>query len=115
MPVSHPRSLVSLVCALAGALDADHGVAGIHDRANDAFDRLSQGRHTVPDRTSQVIFNRDSADLGETLVDLQIAAVGGKEGKTNWCRVIDQLQGGLLRWRQARNLCRFRLSPFRIL
>jgi len=38
-----------------------------------------------------------SADLGKTLVDLQIAADGREAGEANWRRVVDQLQGGLLR------------------
>ena len=42
-------------------------------------------------------FNRDTADLREALVDLQIVAVGRKVGEANRRGVIDQLQRRLLR------------------
>jgi hypothetical protein len=42
-------------------------------------DCLSQRRYAVPNRASNVILDRDTADLGEPLVDLQIAAVGREE------------------------------------
>jgi hypothetical protein len=43
-----------------------------------------------------MILNRDTAYLSEAVVDLQIAAVGRKESETDWRRIVDQLQGGLL-------------------
>jgi hypothetical protein len=46
-----------------------------------------------------MILDGDPADLGEALVDLQIAAVGREESQADRRRVVDQLQGGLL-WKQ---------------
>jgi hypothetical protein len=43
-----------------------------------------------------MILNRDSANLGETLIDMHIAAVRRKEREANRRGVIDELQGGLL-------------------
>jgi hypothetical protein len=40
MPIGDPKPLVGLVGPLAGNLDADRGVTGIHDRAHDTFDRI---------------------------------------------------------------------------
>jgi hypothetical protein len=89
-----------LISALAGDLDADHGVASVHDRIDDSLDGVSQGRHAVPNGTAQMILNRDAAYLSETLIDLQIAAVGRKESETDWRGIVDQLQGWLLwKWR----------------
>jgi len=65
-----------LVGALARDLDADHRLARIHDRADNAFDRIGQRGYAVPNRAAQMVLNGDTAYLGETLVDLQIAAVG---------------------------------------
>ena len=39
MPVGDPAALVVVAGALAVDLDAGHGLAGFHDRTNDAFDR----------------------------------------------------------------------------
>jgi len=75
MPIGDPEPLVGLIGALACDFNAGHGIAGFHDRADDAFDRVGQRRHAVSHRTSQVIFDGDTADIGEALVDLQIAAV----------------------------------------
>ena len=47
-----------------------------------------------------MILHRDAADIGETLVDLQVPAVGREESQANWGGVVDQLQGRL--WRQQR-------------
>jgi hypothetical protein len=44
-----------------------------------------------------MILDGYAAYLGKTLVDLEIAAVGREAGEANRHRVIDQLQGGLLR------------------
>ncbi len=97
MPIGDPEPFIGLVGALAGNLDAGHRLAGIHDRADDAFDRLGQSRYAIPNRASQMILDRDAAYLGEALVDLQIAAVGREASKADRRRVVDQLQGRLLR------------------
>jgi hypothetical protein len=65
-----------LIGALTGDLDANHRLAGIHDRADNSFDRFSQGWYAVPNRAAQMILDGDAAYLGKTLVDLQITAVG---------------------------------------
>jgi hypothetical protein len=39
-----------------------------------------------------MIFNRDTAYFGEALVDLQVAAVGRKDGEADRCGVVDQSQ-----------------------
>jgi hypothetical protein len=63
---------------------------------SDSLDCVGQGGHAVSNRTSEMILNRDTAYLREVLVDLQIAAVGRKESKTNRRGIVDQLQGRLL-------------------
>jgi hypothetical protein len=99
VPIGDPRAFADLIGALADDLNAGHRLAGLHDRVDDVFDRLGQSRHALPYRTSQMILYRDAAYFGEALVDLQIAAVGRQERKTNRRRVVDQLQCGLLRER----------------
>ncbi|GCC46907.1 hypothetical protein chiPu_0030821 [Chiloscyllium punctatum] len=37
-------------------------------------------------------FDRDAADLGEPLIDLEITAVRREVGETDRCSVVDQLQ-----------------------
>jgi hypothetical protein len=86
-----------LVRALASNLDARHRLAGIHDRADDDLNRIGKSRHAVSNRAPEMVLDGYSADLGKTLVDLQIAADGREAGEANWRRVVDQLQGGLLR------------------
>ena len=97
MPVGDPEALVGLVGALAGDLDAGDGIAGAHDRGHDAFDRIRQRRHAVPHIAPEMILDRDAADFGEALVDLEVAAVGREEGQADRRGVVDQLQGRLLR------------------
>jgi hypothetical protein len=96
-PWRTPKPFVGLVSALTGDLDANYRVTGIHDRAYDAFDRIGQRRHAVPNRTSQMILHRDAAYLGEALVDLQVATVGREASEADRRHIVDQLQGGLLR------------------
>jgi len=91
-----------LVGALAGDLDADHGVASVHDR-----NRRFPGRHQPklarsPEPNAPDDPHRDTAYLREALVDLQIAAIGRKEGKTDRRGIVDQLQGWLLWERHAK-------------
>jgi len=70
MPIGDPKPLVDLIGALADDLDTRHWFAGLHDRADDILDRAGQSRHTVSYRASQMILDRDAADLCEALVDL---------------------------------------------
>ena len=95
MPIGNPETFLDLIGALTRDLDAGHRFAGLHDRADDAFDRLGQRRHAVAHRAAQMILHRDAADFGEALVDLQIAAVGRQEREADRRRVIDRLQGRL--------------------
>jgi hypothetical protein len=44
-----------------------------------------------------MILDRDATYFRQALIDLLIAAVGRKECKTDRRRIVDQLQGGLLR------------------
>jgi hypothetical protein len=81
--------LLDLIGALTGDLDAGHRLAGLHDRADDAFDRLGQPRHAVAHRAAEMILDRDAADLGEALVDLQIAAVGRQECEADRRGIVD--------------------------
>jgi hypothetical protein len=97
MPVGDPKPFGRLVGALGGNLDANHGIAGIHDGADDTLDRVGQGGHAVPDRASEMALDGDTAYLGEALVDLQIAAIGREASQPDRCRIVDKLQGGQLR------------------
>ena len=97
MPIGDPETLVGLVGALARDLNAGDGIAGAHDRGHDAFDRVRQRRHAVSHIAPEMVLDGDAADIGQALVDLEVAAVGGQEGKADRRGVIDQLQGRLLR------------------
>src|SRR5450759_415436 len=97
MPIGDPKPFVGLVSALTSNLDAGHRIAGIHDRTDDAFDRLGQRRYAIPNRASQMILHGDAAYLCEALVDLQITAVGREASEADRRRIVDQLQGGLVR------------------
>jgi hypothetical protein len=44
-----------------------------------------------------MVLDGDAAYFSEALVDLQVAAVGRKAGEADRRRIVDQLQGGLLR------------------
>src|SRR5229473_6831286 len=69
MPISDPESLIGLIGALTGEFDAGDRFPGFHDRADDAFNGVSQRRHAIPDRPSQMILHGYAADLREALVD----------------------------------------------
>ena len=97
MPMRDPEPLLRLIGTLTGNLDTGHRLPGLHDRANDRLYRRGQRRDAIADRASKMALDRNSADLGETLVDLQIAAVGRQERKADRRRVIDQLQRRLFR------------------
>ena len=81
MPIGDPGSLLRLVGALAGHLDAGDRLAGLHDRADDLLDRVGKRRHAIPDRSPEMILDRDAAYFGETLVDLQVTAVRRQAGQ----------------------------------
>jgi hypothetical protein len=57
MPVGDPETLIGLVGALAGHLDAGDGIAGTHDRLHDAFDRIRQRRYAIPHIAAKMILN----------------------------------------------------------
>jgi hypothetical protein len=114
MPIGDPETLLDLVAALTRNLDAGYRFAGIHDRIDDAFDRLGQRRHAVAHRAAQMILHRDAANLREALVDLQIAAVGRQAGEPDRRRVIDQLKRRLLRKQHDGRRFQHRCSAIRI-
>ena len=97
MPVGDPEALIGLVGALAGHLDAGDGIAGTHDRLHDAFDRVRQRRYAIPHIAAKMILNRYAADIGQALVDLEVAAVRRQERKADRRSVVDQLQRRLPR------------------
>ncbi len=97
MPVGDPKALTGLVGALAGHLDAGDGIAGPHDRGHDALDRVGQRRHAIAHIAPQMILDRNAADIGQALVDLEVAAVRRQESKPDRRGVVDQLQCRLLR------------------
>ena len=43
-------------------------------------------------RAAQMVFDRNAANVGQALVDLQIAAIGRKEGQPDRRGVVDELQ-----------------------
>src|SRR5258708_25673342 len=91
MPVGDPAAILILARTLAVDLDAGHGIAGLHDRSHDGLDRVCQPRHAVAHRAPEMPLDRNPADLGEALVDLQIAAVWRGIAKAARRGVIDQL------------------------
>src|SRR6267378_2362746 len=62
-----------------------------------------------------MILDGDAAYFCEALVDLQIAAVGRKASKADRRRVVDQLQGGLLRKQHDRRRLHCSRTAIRIL
>jgi hypothetical protein len=100
VPISDPRAFFAR--ALAGNLNAVHGLARTHDGSDDAFDGLGQGRHAIANRASEVILDRDPAYVGKALIDLQIAAIGRQYREADRRGIIDQLQCSLLRKRNER-------------
>jgi len=96
MPIGHPVAFLDLVGALSGHFDPGHRLARFHDRAYDRFDGICQRRHAVPDKAANMIFYRDAADLGEALVDLQVAAIRREASEPDRGSVVNQLHGGLL-------------------
>ena len=57
-----------------------------------------------------MIFNRDAAYLGQALVDLQIATIRRQESEADRRRIVNQLQGGLLRKQHDRRFYRGRTA-----
>ena len=58
---------------------------------------VRQRRDAIAHVAPEMIFDRDTADIGEALVDLEVAAIGREERQTDRCGVVDQLQRRLLR------------------
>ncbi len=114
MPIGDPKPFLGLIGALAGNLDANHWIARIYDGADDAFDRIGQSRYAVPNRAPQMVLNGDAAYLGEALVDLQIAAVGRETSQPDRRRIIDKLQGRLLRKQHDRRRFHLRCTAIRV-
>ena len=50
VPVGDPETFLDLIGTLTGDLDAGHRLPSLHDRADDAFDRLGQRRHAIAHR-----------------------------------------------------------------
>jgi hypothetical protein len=95
--VCDPEAFLDLIGALADDLDVGHRLAGLHDRADDRLHRRRQRWHAVADRAPEMPLDRNPADLGEPLIDLQIAAIRREKCETDRRGVIDQLQRWLLR------------------
>src|SRR5262245_45387127 len=92
MPIGDPGSLLVLTGPLSRDLNAGHGSTRVDDRTDDAFDRICQGRHALPDGTADMIRNWDATYLGEPLVDSQVAAIGGQNREADRRGVVDELQ-----------------------
>ena len=60
-----------VVRALPGNLDADYGLACVHDRSHDPFDRLGKSRHAIPNGAADVILE----DLLRELTGAEAATV----------------------------------------
>ena len=96
MPIGDPESFLAAVGTLTRNLDAGHRLAGRHDRIDDGFHRVGERWHAIAHRAADVILDRDAADFGEALIDLQVAAVGRQAREADRRRIIDELQGRLL-------------------
>ena len=95
MPIGYPISILVPIGALSGDLDAGHGFSSLHDRTDDLLDRCRERRHTFANRTTQMALNRDAADFGEALVDMQIATIRRKECEADRRCIVNQLQSRL--------------------
>ena len=100
VPIGNPGTLLDLIGVLACNLNPYHRFTRFHDRPNDLLDRICQRRHAVSDKAAKMILNRNAADLGETLVDLQVTAIRRQACKPDGSRVVDELKRGLLREQQ---------------
>jgi hypothetical protein len=84
MPVGQPNTLrVATVRSLAANLYAGNGLAGSENRLHDVFDLIGNLWERVADGPANMVCNGNPADLGQMLVDLEISAIGGKEGESN--------------------------------
>ena len=112
MPIGDPGPFFRLVGALPGHLDPGDRLTGYHDRANNLFHRVGQSRHAVPDRPPEMIFDGDAAYLGETLIDLKIAAIRRQAGKPDRRRVVDELQRRLRKQQHSGFRCGLAAGAF---
>jgi hypothetical protein len=94
---SQPNTLgVATVRPLAADLNADDGLAGSENRLHDVFDLIGDLGDRVADGPANMVWNGDSADLSQMPVDLEVTAIGRKEGKSDRCSLVQQLQFGCL-------------------
>jgi hypothetical protein len=70
MQISDPKPLVDLVSALAGNFDTNHWITGVHNRADNTFDRIGQRRHALANRATEMILDGDATYFSEALVYL---------------------------------------------
>ena len=97
MPVGDPVPLAAgVVRALARHLNANDGLAGLHDRSDDVFDRIGQRGDGVAHPSPNMVGDGNAADLGEVLIDVQIAAIRREEREADRRSLIDELQRGRL-------------------
>ena len=97
MPIGHPVPLAAgVVRALARHLNANDGLAGLHDRSDDVFDRIRQRGDGVAHPSPNMVGDGNAADLGEVLIDVQIAAIRREEREADRRGLVDELQRGRL-------------------
>jgi hypothetical protein len=77
MPTGKPTAVgANLVGALAVDLDPGDGFAGRNDTLDEFLDLLRDIRDHFANRSTEVIGGRNSTDFCQTLIDLQIPAIG---------------------------------------
>src|SRR5262249_53499978 len=97
MPVCDPNVIrVEFVDALAANLDACNRLAGVHNCLNEFFNLLRHLRNRFADRTANMVSHRNPADLGQTLIDLDVTTVRRQVRKPNRSRIVNQSQVGLM-------------------
>ena len=111
MPIGDPVPLAAgVVRALARHLNANDGLAGLHDRSDDVFDRIGQRGDGVAHPSPNMVGDGNAADLGEVLIDVQIAAIRREEREADRRGLVDELQRGrldvrALLLRRTRRIC----------
>src|SRR5262249_9486472 len=95
MPAGQPATIgAELVDALAADFDPRDRLSGRQDRLNDLFDMIGEIGHDVAHRSPDMVGDRNSAHFGQTLIDLQVAAIRRNACEPDRGSIVDQLKIG---------------------
>ncbi len=92
MPAGDPDAM-GAIRSLPADFDARDRRACLEDGLDQDLDLIGERREDLAHRPAQMIGDRSSANLGQTLVYLPVAAIGGQECQTDGCGVVEDLKG----------------------